>query len=71
MDDNDLYALMWKLIALFSCVVVLTVGSCTVNQQYQVRALIETTGIDPISAGCAIYKMKNGSETCAMRAACE
>jgi hypothetical protein len=49
MEENQLYALVWKLVAVVLSVVILTLGSCTAYQTYRI-----TESQDPIAAKCAI-----------------
>ena len=59
MDDNNLYALVWKLVIFFLCLVVMVVGGLSASEHYQIRKLIEATGADPVAARCAILGQSN------------
>lgn len=47
-------ATIWKVCGSIVVALILSVTGCTANRHYQIRALIENTGVDPIAAKCAI-----------------
>jgi hypothetical protein len=49
MEENQLFALVWKLVAVVLTVLILTLGSCTAYQTHRI-----TESPDPIAAKCAI-----------------
>lgn len=62
MNDNELWAFIWKCAATVLCVLITVGGGCNMNRHYQTRLLIENAKIDGLSAQCAINS--DSSESC-------
>lgn len=72
MNDNELYALFWKLVA---TVLVATVVSCSTLNSVNTTKINDTVGrmvtegVSPKKAGCAVA-LANGSSTETLRMYC-
>lgn len=62
MNDNQLWVIVWKCIAVTLCVLFLSVAGCNANRHYQARVLVESGKADGLGARCAIDG--DGSYTC-------
>lgn len=60
MDENQFWITIWKIVAAVVVTLILTVGGCTVNQQFKIAELV-AGGADPLKAQCAIYGAGNTS----------
>ena len=69
MNENQLWIALWKIVGAVAVVMTVSIGSCTANQHYQTRMLIENTGVDPIGAKCAIAGESSDAPICIQRAA--
>ena len=67
MEDNEFWLKVMKAIIGGICFLGLTIGGCTANRHYQVRALVQT-GTDPIGAKCAIEGETGQTSICIQRA---
>lgn len=53
MEDNKLYVIGWGLVASVFCVLILTIGSCSVYEKVLITEAVKV-GADPITARCGI-----------------
>ena len=60
MDENQFWATIWKTAATAFSVLVVTVGGCSMNQQFRIVDLV-ADGADPIAAQCAIYGVESSN----------
>jgi hypothetical protein len=67
MDDNQFFALCWKIAGVILFTIVTTIGGCESYRASLVRDAIRA-GADPLRASCAIYGMISGSTICAVLA---
>ena len=67
MDENSMWTVFWKLLAVVLCVLIVFASSCTSIRYYQIRMLTENTGVNPLDAACAIDSLDR-SNMCAIRA---
>ena len=49
MNDNEFWCQIWKLIAMCSCVLILTIGSCTALRDDKIAK-----SADPVGLSCAL-----------------
>ena len=68
MDDNVFWLKVMKAAFIAVCFITVTIGSCTANRHYQIRTLVQS-GVDPISAKCAIEGEISQAPICIQRAA--
>ena len=54
MDENSFWTLIWKLVAVFLCVLTVSAASCTAYTTYRI-----TESKDPVAAGCALSDRYN------------
>ena len=67
MDDNNLFALIWKCVTTFACVATISMAGCVAHTHYQVtQALLNK--VDPLAVACA-HNNDNSSTDCAVLAA--
>lgn len=65
MNDEDVLArTVIKCVTVFLCVLVATIGSCTMQQNYIVQTAAEH-GIDPVRTSCAFASDAGGRILCA------
>lgn len=67
MEDNKLFGLVWKLVALVLCTIIVSLASCSAYQAKRVADAIEG-GSDPLDARCAIYGSNERDAVCVLRA---
>lgn len=53
MAENDFWIALWKLVAVVVCVLIATVGGCSIHKQSKVAELVKG-GTDPIKASCGL-----------------
>ena len=68
MDENSMWTVFWKLLAVVLCVLIVSVSVTISIRQYQIRMLIENAKVNPIDAICAMGVDSRHSGMCAIRA---
>ena len=65
MNDEDILArTIVKCVAVIICVIVVTMGSCSMQQNYIIQTTAEH-GIDPVRTSCAFASDNGGRILCA------
>ena len=59
MNDNEFFALVWKLITICVCVLVVTIGSCAAHRD---RLIAQSD--DPVATSCGITSGDRMQQTC-------
>ena len=61
MPTNNLYALVWKLLAVLIFSVIVTLGSCEMFRDAKIAAMV-SNGTDPMLARCAVSILNSGGD---------
>ena len=68
MNENQFYALCWKIVATCVIVLILTIGGCEAYTRSLVADAIKS-GADPLKVACAINGSSGTNTICAIQAA--
>lgn len=68
MSDNQLWCNVVRVLAIAFVCVIVSMASCSMNRQYQVRAMVEKNGVDPLDAACALPSDSTPQAMCILRA---
>jgi len=66
-DDNIFWLRVWQIIGGVVCVLIVSLASCTANQNYIIKEMAGN-GVSALDAACAISPTNMGSN-CTLRAA--
>ena len=67
MSENEFYTVVWKCITIGFCTFLLSLGSCMMHRNAQIKEIV-LSGHSPIEAACA-FALDHAETQCAITAA--